>query len=216
VIHQHEINNLEPLESLPKLHTLNLSYFKWEGTVRSKEPERAIKDMEPLTKINSLKVLHLSGQDINDISMLGDMDQLEELYLGNNRIDSIPTSIQELKNLKVLYLLENNLAHIDALEDVVSLEELDLEENHIEDFQALGGMTSLKVLNIIKNGDNISDLSFLSGLESLENLDISFPEGIDYTPLGEAPNLKELTVFNSKVDTFEFLPKTSLLEKITL
>src|SRR5699024_12715338 len=107
---------------------------------------------------------------------------------------SIPTSIQELKNLKVLYLLENNLVHIDALEDVVSLEELDLEENQIEDFQALSGMTSLKILNIVNNSDDLSDLSFLSGLESLRNLDISFPDGVDYTPLGDAPNLNKLMV----------------------
>src|SRR5699024_11110160 len=203
VIHQHEIDNLEPLESLPKLHTLNLSYFKWEGTVRSKEPERAIKDMEPLTKINSLKVLHLSGQDINDISMLGDMDQLEELYLGNNHIDSIPTSIQELEKLKVLYLLENNLVHIDALEDVVSLEVRDLEESESADFRVLSGMVSLTIFTTITTSDFMSVLSSLRGLESLGNLEISFLDGVDIPPLGDAPNLNKVMVFNSKIDTFE-------------
>src|SRR5690625_1646488 len=77
-------------------------------------------------------------------------------------------------------------------------------------------MTSLKEVNITKNSEKISDLSFLKNLENLENLEISFPEGVGYSVIGKLPKLKFLTIFRSKVGSFDFLTPSNNLEEITM
>src|SRR5690625_5985445 len=113
--------------------------------------------------------------------------------------------MQKMKNLKSLNLTENQLTNIEAIDELTRLEILDLEKNDIQDFTPLEAMTSLKEVNITKNSEQISDLSFLKNLENLENLEISFPEGVDYSVIGKLPKLKFLTIFRSKVGSFDFL-----------
>lgn len=124
-------------------------------------------DIVPLGYMKNLKVLDLTGNQIDDISPLSGLANLEELYLFSNGISDI-TPLTGLTNLKSLMLRSNNISDILSLADLVNLESLRLEENWISDIAPLAGLTNLKSLNLGEN--QINDITPLSGLASLEGI----------------------------------------------
>ncbi|GMI81154.1 receptor like protein 9 [Hibiscus trionum] len=165
-------NGINMLSKLNNLETLNLSWNSLGNTILSQ-----LHDFTSLKSLN-LQVCGLKGS----VNLLGfdTLTNLKELYLGDNEIEGIESSFQELrlKNLSVLDLSNNPL------------------DNSI--LATLGKLLNLKTLSLgfsqLKGSINTTEID---GFINLEELDIScFPVG---SP-GEFPSLKHLELFECVIN----------------
>ena len=65
-----------------------------------------------ILQLRSLRRLNLSHNNLTSIPSIESLSMLEELYLDNNEIERIPSTIGELHKLRVLELSCNSLARI--------------------------------------------------------------------------------------------------------
>lgn len=119
--------------------------------------------------------------DISDLSAVAYMDNLEELYLGNQMIEDISA----LRGCKAKTLLLNG--------------------NNIKDFSVLSTMPNLEILYIGNNP--ISDLSFLKDCKKLRMLNIDSIvvndiKALEDTNIGEI-ELHEIRVFDNDYTVLE-------------
>ena len=133
-----------------------------------------IEDLEGIQYIKTAKMINIcySGMvdhQINDVSPLAPLTQLETLMLKQNRISDIS-----------------------SLETLVNLRTFDVSGNQISDISAVAGMNSLKELNVASN--QISDINVLSGLENLESVDVS---GNQITTLPDMSKWTKVTSFHA-------------------
>ncbi len=180
-----------------------------------------------LKKFKNLKVLNLRASKIRSLSFLNDMDELEELQLGNssilsNKIDGTAlNNISEMKRLRIVDLssLENwdlnkiekfkkltflevsfSYMSLDAIDDITrvkSLEELDLAVSTIEDLTALKVLENLKTLDLYKA--YLKDPSGLYELDQIVNLDIIDVQDIDVYRLADMRSLKRILIREEQI-----------------
>lgn len=87
--------------------------------------------------LSTLKEIALHQQDIERLSVIGDVcRELEIIYLCNNYIPRIE-NLLHLKHLKYLNLAINNIKVIEGLEGCEMLEKLDLTLNFIAEFESV-------------------------------------------------------------------------------
>ena len=88
-------------------------------------------------RIEGIKSLNLWGNDLEDISIVGQMGALEVLSLAVNRITTLK-DVQNCYNIKELYLRKNlltSLAEVPRyLSGLSNLRKLSLSENPLADF----------------------------------------------------------------------------------
>ncbi|MBN2354632.1 leucine-rich repeat domain-containing protein [candidate division KSB1 bacterium] len=87
-----------------------------------------ISDLSGVEYCRNLTVLDLSQNDLVDVTRLGGLEMLEELYLA-----------------------ENDIFSIDSLAFLTRLKKLDIAFNHIEDISVLFDLPELEYLNIMGN-----------------------------------------------------------------
>ena len=119
-----------------------------------------VTDVSCLGELTNLETLYLSGNSPRDLSQMQDLDALETLDLRGCTLESLD-GLQNLQNLTSL-----NLANVKGLKE--------------EDFQVLTEMKQLKYLNLQNTG--VTDLSFLEGMDALEELDLRGNPIRDYSP----------------------------------
>lgn len=174
-----------------------------------------------LTRIRFLRIR--SGDHFTEISeRLGDLKKLEELYLSNNGLESLPASIGNLKELKVFEIQHNNIRMLpkgitqlqnlerfaadgNALEklpekigDLKNLTVFTLNQNKIEELPAsITKLYKLKELNLI--GNDLNELP--KNIGALKNLEL-IPLGMNFleelpTSFTKLVKLQELHLSNN-------------------
>ncbi|MFX1241882.1 MAG: leucine-rich repeat domain-containing protein [Promethearchaeota archaeon] len=172
-----------------------------------------------------------STEKINRETHLGFLnDNKRVITLGLNRcgIEVLPSSIENLENLEELYLTENRLNYLpSSLGNLTKLKKVDLSDNHLIELPIeIGNLIALKELhlnhNVIQNlPDTISNLKILeilsvwgnqlkefpknvNEMESLRVLGLSFNQLEELPKIShEIPNLEVLDLSNNKI---HFLP----------
>lgn len=208
-LHDNFIEDLSPLAGLTQLRSLNL---------RNNE----IYDLELVNfhRITHLPLVELSLRHnvfdledgtrirIADISLLGELTELEVLELRDNHIADL-SPLASLENLRVLDLCENRIADIDALGALTGLRELNLRENQVTDLSSLQDLTGLVYLNIHTNpiDDGWETLANFSSLETLimRNVEIADHAWV----LSSLVNLRRLNMRNTAVEDLSFLANLS-------
>jgi protein phosphatase 1 regulatory subunit 7 len=94
---------------------------------------------------------------------LAQLGQLQELWLGRNRIAEVGDGLSSLTNLRRLSLQSNRLTSMAGLQHCTALEELYLSHNGIQQLEGLQALTKLKILDIANNR-----LRQIDGLETLQ------------------------------------------------
>lgn len=113
-------------------------------------------------RIDSIKTLNLWGNDLDDISIVNHMQQLEVLSLAVNHISTLK-DVQNCFNLWELYMRKNTISNFNEiryLQDLQKLRVLSLGENPIADHP--------KYRQYL--------LYFCPQLEKIDNLDVSDEE----------------------------------------
>lgn len=82
--------------------------------------------------LTMLSLVNLNLKSIDDLFF--NIKQLQELYIGGNKLRTIPTSINQLKHLRVLYILEDDLQEFPIINsDLKSLSELSISSKFIKE-----------------------------------------------------------------------------------
>ena len=140
--------------------------------------------------------LNLTHNQIQDISFLQGLTNLQILNLSRNKIQDI-SFLQELTNLQSLDLRVNQIQNISFLQKLINLQSLNLNVNRIQIISFLEGLTNLEILNLKAN--RIQIISFFQGLASLESLDLSNNQVRDIS-LKELISLQNLDLSNNQVE----------------
>lgn len=180
--------------------TLKDLNYSLEGTSLNLSKKGLTEIPEEVFDMKDLKVLRLYGNHLDSIpERIGELANLERLYLGKNDIVYLPNSIGRLKKLEILSIQYNELESLpDSLLYLDSLEQLLLNQNNIKSLpDSIGRMKKLSRLEL-----NFNELSALpASITECKNLQFlklnrnnlsSLPDN-----LGDLPILRELAVVNS-------------------
>lgn len=99
----------------------------------------------------TVKVLRLYGNNIDTLpEWIGELENLEKLYLGKNKLRLLPESIGNLKQLKLLSAQYNDIEFLpNSITELVNLEQLILNQNKIEFLpDSIGRLKKLDVLQL--------------------------------------------------------------------
>ena len=172
-----------------------------------------LKDVWDLISANGGE-LNLNGQEISNVSALGELTCITMLYLGHNNLTDL-SGLESLENMTVLDIQSNsNLSSLLPLSQLHNLEWLDAAGCSIENLSRLHDLKSLKQTDLSKN--KIKDISPLGSLD-LEYLDISYNVGItDITSLSSMTEMTSLYMSNCNIsgnlDSIRNLTKLEILE----
>ena len=204
--------NLDCLKYCRKLETLILC-------------GKGITDISPLSKVTSLKYLHLGMEMydeptlVTDISPLSNLTELEGLTLFGDGI----TDISVLSNLtKMTYLSINGegFTDISVLGGLTNLEEVYLIGDGITDISVLGKFTNMPNLEMLCiSTDKITDISVFGKLEYLPEFNelIISGDGItDISVLGKLTNLEYLTIQGAGITDVSSLANLKKLKELEL
>jgi hypothetical protein len=155
--------SLVPLRGLTKLRAIELNAV-------------AVAELQPLTQWKGLRDVKLIGcGKIKNISVLGQLTQLDKLKLQRIRLDVSPI-LTKLVNLTELELPEQNLSRIDGVRGMAKLIKLDVSGNpKLSDVKPVIKLRYLAELDI--SGTAVTDLKPLLGLAKLTKLTVS--KGLD-------------------------------------
>lgn len=163
-----------------------------------------IEDLSDLSMFTGLKKLSLHAAGGLDLSVIGDLTELEELDLSGCTIPAnVLDKIGTLPNLKVLRLQSCALTTINSLVGLSHAQVLDVSHNNISETTALSALTELKELNISYNP--IRSVSYLNNCQKLEILHIENCEVSKLTSLLDNTSLKELYAQDNSISDLSVL-----------
>ena len=128
-----------------------------------------IDDLSPLAGLGQLQVMVLDNNQVTDLTPLSGLTNLVSLNLANNQITDL-TPLKRLTNLKNLDISDNKVTTLMPLAQLVNLERLILRNNQVTDKQ-LEHLGSIKQLSYLVLDENqLTDISSLAGLKNLKEL----------------------------------------------
>ncbi|HEU5075313.1 MAG TPA: leucine-rich repeat domain-containing protein [Polyangiaceae bacterium] len=154
-----------------------------------------------LTKadLGRLASLNLSQAKVNelDVCVFPHMTSLKELFLGPGDLDDL-SPIAGLKNLETLGASINKVSDLSPLSGLSKLDRLDLGRTQVKDLSPLSGLTRLTELML--DSTPVEDLTPLSGMKDLEKLSINKTQVKDVRPLAGLKKLKFLYAADTPAD----------------
>ncbi|MCM1183114.1 MAG: hypothetical protein NC337_07055 [Roseburia sp.] len=202
------IYSLEDLRLLPNLKQLAIDIREWDDTV--------ITDFTPVAQLQQLEQVYISydKEAPIDLSFLGEMDSITELFLTQCTIEDI-SFLGEMPQLQRLSLYETPVEDLAVLEKLPELVELSLSGNknarHIE---AVGTLTKLEELGLQYCG--IGDIGFLSGLKELRGLNLNGNHVTDLMPLSDLNKLERLGASENGIRDISMLAGLTKLYDLAL
>ncbi|KAL3532516.1 hypothetical protein ACH5RR_006037 [Cinchona calisaya] len=150
-------NEIPTLEGLSKVsNTLKELYVS----------KNEVTKMEEIDHFHALQILELGSNKLRVMENLQNLTNLQELWLGRNRIKTV--HLCGLKCIKKISLQSNRLTSMIGFEECVALEELYLSHNGISKMEGLSALVNLRVLDVSSNKlTEISDIEKLTKLEDL-------------------------------------------------
>ncbi|WFC98944.1 protein phosphatase regulatory subunit Sds22 [Malassezia yamatoensis] len=162
-LYDNQIEHITGLENCLELELAHLAKCHTLYLVQNKIAKLRPGDLQmPIAA--SLRSLELGGNRLHSLEHLDKLLNLEELWVGKNKITSLD-GIQHLKNLKILSIQSNRLTKLDNLDELTKLEELYVSHNGIT---SLSGLDHNLQLNTLDFGAN--QVESLQGVEHLSKM----------------------------------------------
>lgn len=175
--------NLEALGYLTKLEYIDLNSNKFKGAL----PQN-------FQNLLALKFINMDENEIEDISILGNLSLLQDIWFYYNKISNIPSNFINLVNLESLELSSNNLSGVvpNFLADLQNLSSLGLAYNKLNgvfpnlrfNYQGLYGQ-SLSV-----QGNNFRYIDFIDNVTYYTNKGYYF---FNFSPQLETDTRKSIS-----------------------
>jgi len=170
-----------------------------------------ITNLNPLRNLNKLEVLNCSNTKINSLESVRFSSNLRELNCSETNLNDI-TVFANLKNLNRLEMGNTLVSDLSVLSELTALSQLDLSGLKINDFSALEELPKLTDLNI--SGTSVTDLSSIGKITNLQSLNISDTYVTRLNPLSNLKNLSTLQANNSRISVLEPLSGMDALKFI--
>ena len=186
-------------------------------------------------EMKHLKILKLYGNKIDSISpRIGELVNLEKLYIGKNNLTHFPAEIGQLKNLKLLSAQYNEIQYLTgAIGKLDNLEELILNQNRLKTIPVeIGKLKNLKSLQLNFNFmtylppelGNCTNLEFLMlNRNMIEKLPVEYGKLIHLKELylAGAGNLVEIpesfcefrSLYTLEIDRYTLVPPCMWVHK---
>ena len=163
----------------------NLNNQLWWYSSRLDITDARIRSLEGIEYISSLQELYVSDTSITTLpASIGKLRNLQSIYLYNNRITSLPSSIGDLTQLRTLNVYEPRLYSIpSSMENMFCLQNLTISSDVLTAVpDAIGKISSLETLGIHSGKlnrlpDTIGQLSNLKSLSIGGNVWMGTPSG---------------------------------------
>ncbi len=137
--------------------------------------------LEGIQYLINLEKLTFSTKNVNDLTPLQNLTNLQVLmFTGSNQTIDL-TPIQNLKNLRYLYFQHALVINLTPLQNLINLEELFFGWNQVTDLTPLQNLKNLQKLDFQEN--QVWDLSPLLNLANLEYLRFWGNQVSDISPL---------------------------------
>lgn len=176
---------LEQIAACPALETLILT-------------DCDLTNIAPLASMKSLRVLDLSDNSINALDSLigGELEALEEFYLGHNALSGLP-GLRGFPELKILDLSYNALTFVGGVSSCPSLERLNVSHNRLSSVTALSALTKLVWFN--GSANEITDVSMMAPCTALETFIMTDNklDSVDF--LSGCAGIREVNIDNNDV-----------------
>lgn len=149
-------------------------------------------DLTGLPALTGLTQVSFSGEELTDLSPLGGMPWLTEVFLDElpDQDFSVLTMLPNLERLGLGALIDYQQGNLDFVGGITTLTELHLDNNALTALPDLSGLVDLYHLGVYDN--ELTDLSFVADLPSLGVLDITGNRVSDLSPLASAPGPLEV------------------------
>ncbi|MCY7309200.1 MAG: TIR domain-containing protein, partial [Chitinophagaceae bacterium] len=171
-----------------------------------------IEDISSLESLANLESIYLSSNRITNVDVLGKLTKLNFIDLNNNTVsDMIP--ICNL-NPTYLYLQRNTINSIPSLSSLTKLTELDLSANNIAKIEGLNNLNQLCILNLA--GNQINKIEGLTNLSSLQDLRLGNNKIEKIEGLEMLVNLNWLDLYRNNISAIEGLEKNIQLKMLGL
>ncbi|AET05214.2 putative leucine-rich repeat domain, L domain-containing protein [Medicago truncatula] len=122
--------------------------------------------IEEIEHFHQLQILELGSNKLRVMENLQTLVNLQELWLGRNRIKVV--NLCGLKCIKKISLQSNRLTSMIGFEGCIALEELYLSHNGITKMEGLSSLANLRVLDVSSNKlTSVDDIHNLTQLEDL-------------------------------------------------
>jgi len=183
------LNDLEFLsyENLNPSQILDLGCFTKMKTCYL-DLKSKVKNLNSLTKVKDIRLFHYTVKE-KDLTGLGNLKQLESLYISMSNIESLKgiEEFERLKNIEFHYL--RNLTHIKEVANLSGVLEFLTFGNakKIIDFESVTALEKLKTLGFNSCG-SIPSIKFINDMPNLEDFRFMSTDVID----GDLSPLKRL------------------------
>ncbi len=186
VCHDSAVTNIGPVADLVNLQHLDLG---------AGGENVCVSDLTPLEDLTSLERLSLAGLPLQDIRVIGSLDNLSSLDISNTKVRSV-TPLKSLPHLTSLNAAGTRITGLDKIGNFRELLRLDISGTKVSSLRSIGGISHLKTL--ILAGTLVDSLAGLTKLENLTELHIPWM-ALDLGPLVEISSLRKLYVSENRV-----------------
>lgn len=187
-LYQNMVKKIENIAHLTKLTNLDLSFNK----IRSPEPLGSC-------PFEQLERLYLSSNKIDDVKGIFHFHNLKMLELGSNRIRVLPHEIGQLTNLEELWLGKNKITSL-ALPPMLKLRHLSLQNNRLEVWDESFFHNACGLTHLYLGHNNLPDLpQEFALLTDLEEVDLAKNAITCIRPLPQLTKLEELWMNDNQI-----------------
>ncbi|MDF9797409.1 Leucine-rich repeat (LRR) protein [Catalinimonas alkaloidigena] len=191
---------------------------------------RYIQTLEPLSRMNNLTYLDISGTSITDIVPLRNLTKLETLICSRTAVNSLEplkysTDLRELianstkisdlsiltnfSRLEKLYINSTSVYELVPLTGIKDLRFANTAVTTLDDITSLSGLVHLDC-----SSTNVKNLAPIKGAVSLQTLNIEYTPVDDLSALSELINLEILYCNNTPIKSLDPLAGLPALQKV--
>ncbi|HEY5822904.1 MAG TPA: leucine-rich repeat domain-containing protein, partial [Cyclobacteriaceae bacterium] len=155
-----------------------------------------IRDLEPLSRLSSLRILNISNTSLTDLSQIRNLTELEELTISNTSISDI-SSLRYSDKLKKLAMNHTLVSDISVFEKLASMNHLEMVATPVTDITPVSSMIDLHNLDV--KDSKIASLAPIESLTNVTDLSISGTPITDLNPIKGYKNLAVLYIDSTRV-----------------
>ncbi|TKY60843.1 phosphatase 1 regulatory subunit 7 [Spatholobus suberectus] len=208
VLRDNQLRNIPDVSIFEKLLVFDVSFNEISSLHGLSRVSNALKELyvsknevakiEEIEHFHQLQILELGSNKLRVMENLQSLTNLQELWLGRNRIKVV--NLCGLKCIKKISLQSNRLTSMTGFEGCVALEELYLSHNGITKMEGLSSLVNLRVLDVSSNKlTSVDDILNLTQLEDLwlNDNQIASLEGIAEAVAGSREKLTTIYLENN-------------------